>query len=212
MKIGVLASGGGTNLQALLDAQARGELEPGRIVAVGVNVADCGAVGRARVAGVPSFCVDHKSFGARTDFDRALAQELRARGVELVVLAGFMRLLGEDFLAHFPRGVMNIHPALLPAFPGVHAQHQALAYGVKVSGCTVHFVDAGMDTGPIIAQAAVPVLDDDDDERIRARILVEEHRLYPAAVRAVAQGRVHIQGRRVLIEGSARPDERLRSL
>jgi phosphoribosylglycinamide formyltransferase-1 len=212
VKIGVLASGGGTNLQALLDAQVRGELDPGRIVAVGVNVPGCGAVGRAEAAGVPHFCVDHKSYPDRIEFDRTVARELRVRGVELVVLAGFMRLLGEDFLAQFPRGVMNIHPALLPAFPGVHAQHQALAYGVKIAGCTVHFVDAGMDTGPIIAQAAVPVLDDDDDDRIRARILAEEHRLYPTAVRAVAQGRVRMKGRRVLVDDAPRPDVRLRSL
>lgn len=212
MNVGVLASGGGTNLQALLDAQSRGELGPARIVTVGCNVAGCGAMDRAQAAGVPGFVLDHKTFASRIDFDRALATELLARGVQLVVLAGFMRLLGEEFLAQFPAGVINIHPALLPSFPGAHAQDKALAHGVKITGCTVHFVDAGMDTGPIIAQAAVPVFDDDDDARLRARILVEEHHLFPAALRAVAEGRVRVEGRRVHLAQAPRPQTRLRSL
>jgi phosphoribosylglycinamide formyltransferase-1 len=133
--------------------------------------------------------------------------------VELVVLAGFMRLLTPVFLAAFPHRVVNIHPALLPAFPGTHAQKQALGYGVKVAGCTVHFVDGGTDTGPIIAQAAVPVLETDDEESLRARILIEEHRLLPAAVRAVAEGRVTVEGRQVRVQGAGTsPDARLRSL
>jgi phosphoribosylglycinamide formyltransferase-1 len=197
MKIGVLASGGGSNLQALLDAGARGELGPARVAVVGVNVPGCGALERAAAAGVPSFVIDHRSYAARVDFDRALIAALRAHEVDLVVLAGFMRLLTPELLAAFPRRVINVHPALLPAFPGVHAQGQAFRYGVKIAGCTVHFVDEGTDSGPIIAQTAVAVLDDDDEERLRLRILAEEHRLLPAVVRAIAEGRVQGSGRKV---------------
>lgn len=199
MRVAVLASGGGTNLQALIDAQARGELGPARLTAVGVNVPGCGALARARAAGLETFVLDHKRFAARADFDRALRDELLRRDVELVALAGFMRLLGAEFLAAFPLRVVNIHPALLPAFPGVHAQRQALERGVKIAGCTVHFVDAGTDTGPIIAQAAVPVLPGDDEEALRQRILAEEHRLYPIVVRALAEGRVRIEGGRAYL-------------
>jgi phosphoribosylglycinamide formyltransferase-1 len=197
MKVGVLASGGGSNLQALLDAGARGELGPARVAVVGVNVPGCGALERAAAAGVPSFVIDHRSYAARVDFDRALIAALRAHEVDLVVLAGFMRLLTPEVLAAFPRRVINVHPALLPAFPGVHAQGQAFRYGVKIAGCTVHFVDEGTDSGPIIAQTAVAVLDDDDEERLRLRILAEEHRLLPAVVRAIAEGRVQGSGRKV---------------
>jgi phosphoribosylglycinamide formyltransferase 1 len=197
MKVGVLASGGGSNLQALLDAGARGELGPAQIAVVGVNVPGCGALERAARAGVPSFVVDHRAYAARVDFDRALIAALRAHDVQLVVLAGFMRLVTPEVLAAFPRRVINVHPALLPAFPGLHAQGQAFNYGVKIAGCTVHFVDEGTDSGPIIAQTAVPVLDDDDEERLRLRILTEEHRLLPSVVRAIAEGRVDSQGRRV---------------
>jgi phosphoribosylglycinamide formyltransferase-1 len=212
MNVGVLASGGGTNLQSLLDAAAHGELGPARIVVVGANVAGCGALGRAQSAGVPTFVLDHKTFATRADFDRALLGKLREAGVQLVVLAGFMRLLTADFLRAFPQRVVNIHPALLPAFPGVHAQKQAFDYGVKLAGCTVHFVDEGTDTGPVIAQAAVPVLDEDDDEQLRLRILAEEHRLFPAAVRAIAEGRVSVAGRRVRVAGAVAADGRLRTL
>jgi phosphoribosylglycinamide formyltransferase-1 len=201
VKIGVLASGGGTNLQSLLDAASRGELGPGRIVVVGANVAGCGALDRAQQAGVTTFALDHKTFATRAAFDHALLERLRAAGVELLVLAGFMRLLTGEFLRAFPQRVVNVHPALLPAFPGVHAQKQAFDYGVKLAGCTVHFVDEGTDTGPVIAQTAVPVLDDDDEESLRLRILAEEHRLFPAVVRAIAEGRVTVTGRRVRIAG-----------
>jgi phosphoribosylglycinamide formyltransferase 1 len=212
VKIGVLASGGGTNLQALLDAGARGELGPGQLAVVGANVPGCGALERAQRAGVPHFVLDHKTFASREGFDHELVAALRRHGVELVVLAGFMRLLTPAFLAAFPERVVNIHPALLPAFPGTHAQHQAFAYGVKFSGCTVHFVDGGTDTGPIIAQAVVPVLSSDDEESLRARILAEEHRLFPAAVRAIAEGRVKVAGRQVWVSGTAGGDGRLSSL
>ena len=196
MRAAVLVSGGGTNLQALLDA--RDDLGAELRVVVS-NRADAFALERARRAGVESMCLSHKDFATREDFDRALRDALLTRGVELVVLAGFMRVLTPVFLDAFPDRVINVHPALLPAFPGVDAQAQALAHGVKVTGCTVHLVDAGVDTGPILAQAAVPVRDDDTVETLRARILAEEHRLLPAAVRDVAAGRVTREGRRARV-------------
>jgi len=205
MKTAVLASGGGTNLQSLIDHWQKGTLRPAELAVVGVNVAGCGALARAAAARIPSFVLSHKTFPAREDFDRALVAELRGRGVELVVLAGFMRVLTPVFLDAFPGRVVNIHPALLPAFPGTHAQKQALDYGVKVSGCTVHFVDAGTDTGPIIAQTAVPVLPDDDEDRLRDRILAEEHRILPAVVQAIAAGKVSVVGRRVRVAGAGLP-------
>ena len=180
---------------------------------VGVNIPGCLALERAQKAGVETFVLSHKAFAAREDFDRALVAELRKRGVELVVLAGFMRVLTGTFLDAFPLRVLNIHPALLPAFPGVHAQKQALDYGVKLAGCTVHFVDKGTDTGPIIAQAAVPVLPTDDEDTLGRRILGEEHRLLPAVVRAVASGQVSVEGRRVdVAPPSGLAEARLRSL
>jgi phosphoribosylglycinamide formyltransferase-1 len=213
MKTGVLASGSGTNLQALIDAWKAGLLAPAELVVVGANVASCVALERAQKAGIETFVLSHKAFAAREDFDRALAAELRSRGVELVVLAGFMRVLTGAFLDDFPLRVINIHPALLPAFPGVHAQKQALDYGAKLAGCTVHFVDKGTDTGPIIAQAAVPVLPGDDEDSLGKRILGEEHRLLPAVVRAVASGKVRVEGRRVHVAPPAGLTEaRLRSL
>jgi phosphoribosylglycinamide formyltransferase-1 len=213
MKTAVLASGSGTNLQALVDAWKAGSLAPAELVVVGANIAGCLALDRAQKAGIETFVLSHKAFATREDFDRALVAELRSRGVELVVLAGFMRVLTGAFLDAFPLRVINIHPALLPAFPGVHAQKQALDYGVKLAGCTVHFVDKGTDTGPIIAQAAVPVLPGDDENSLGKRILGEEHRLLPAVVRAVASGQVSVEGRRVHITAPASlVDARLRSL
>ena len=199
MNVGVLASGTGSNLQALIDAAGRGDLGAARIVVVGVNVPDCGALARARAAGLPTFVLDHRAHFSRDAFDQAVLVELRARQVDLVVLAGFMRILTPAFLAAFPERVINIHPSLLPAFPGVHSQVQAFRYGVKISGCTVHFVETGVDSGPIIAQVAVPVRDDDDEERLRLRILAEEHKLLPIVVRAMADHCVTISDRRVLI-------------
>jgi phosphoribosylglycinamide formyltransferase 1 len=213
MKTGVLASGSGTNLQALIDAWKAGSLAPAELVVVGANVANCVALERAQKAGIETFVLSHKAFAAREDFDLALAAELGSRGVELVVLAGFMRVLTGAFLDAFPLRVINIHPALLPAFPGVHAQKQAFDYGVKLAGCTVHFVDKGTDTGPIIAQAAVPVLPGDDEDSLGKRILSEEHRLLPAVVRAVASGQVRVEGRCVHVASPATfAEARLRSL
>jgi phosphoribosylglycinamide formyltransferase-1 len=186
-------------LQAILDAGAAGGLGRGRVVVVVSNVAGTRALERAKAAGVATELLPHKGYASRDAFDAALVATLKKHEVELVALAGFMRLLTPAFLGAFPGRVLNIHPALLPAFPGVNAQKQALEYGARVTGCTVHFVDEGCDTGPIIAQAAVPVLDGDDETTLGARILAEEHRLYAAAIRAVADGRVRVDGRRVKI-------------
>jgi phosphoribosylglycinamide formyltransferase-1 len=197
VRVVVLVSGGGTNLQSLLDAEAAGALSPATVVGVISNRPGVRALERATAAGVAARVVDHREHPDRPSFDAALRREVESLGADLVVLAGFMRVLTETFLAGFADRVLNIHPSLLPAFPGVRAQAQALQYGVKISGCTVHFVDAGLDSGAIIAQSAVPVLDDDTDERLQARILVEEHRLLPAAVVDLAAGRLRREGRRV---------------
>lgn len=197
MRVVVLVSGGGTNLQSLLDASRSGALGAAEIVGVISNRPAAGALDRAALAGVPTRVVDHRAFAERSSFDAALRAEVESLGAELVVLAGFMRVLTETFLAGLGDRVINIHPSLLPSFPGVRAQSQALHHGAKVAGCTVHFVDAGLDSGAIIAQAAVPVLDDDTDESLQARILVEEHRLLPAVVADLAAGRVRREGRRV---------------
>jgi phosphoribosylglycinamide formyltransferase 1 len=212
MNVGVLVSGRGTNLQALIDRGRTGDLGPARLVVLGSNTPECPALARARAAGLPSFVVDHHDYSARAGFERALVSALRAHQVDLVVLAGFMRVLGSEFLSAFPQRVINIHPALLPAFAGIHAQRQAHDAGVKITGCTVHFVDGGIDTGPIIAQAAVPVHEDDDEEALRARILVEEHRLLPAVVRAIAERRVVIEAGRVRVLGIVPTGDVLRSL
>ncbi|HXJ20387.1 MAG TPA: phosphoribosylglycinamide formyltransferase [Polyangia bacterium] len=212
MNVGVLVSGSGTNLQALIDRHQRGDLMPAQLVVIGANVPDCSALSRARQAALPTFVVDHRDYPERPVFDRALVESLRSHQVDLVVLAGFNRLLGRELLDAFPGRVVNIHPALLPAFPGVRAQRQAFEAGVKIAGCTIHFVDHGVDTGPIIAQAAVPVNDDDDEEALRLRILAEEHRLLPAVVRAIAERRVVLEGRRVRVLGAAPGTEPLRSL
>jgi phosphoribosylglycinamide formyltransferase 1 len=195
--LAVLVSGTGTNLQALLDACAAADF-PVRVGVVLSNVPGVMALERARAAGVPSVIVPHPAFAGRAAYDAALLAALAPYRPEMVCLAGFMRLLGGDFLRAFPAGVLNIHPALLPSFPGLHSVRQALAHGVKVSGCTVHLVDEGTDTGPIVAQAVVPVLDGDTEETLAARIRREEHRLYPLAVRLVAEGRLHRDGRRLL--------------
>lgn len=189
--LGVLVSGSGTNLQAILDAVAAGSLDA-RVAVVVSNVAAAGALERARAAGVAAVVIDHRAYPDRPSFDAAVVEVLRAHGVETVVLAGFMRLLTPVLLDAFPMRVVNVHPALLPAFPGVHAQKQALDYGVRVTGCTVHFVDHGTDTGPIIVQAAVPVLDGDDEEALRVRILAREHELLPRVLQWIAEGRVRV--------------------
>ena len=195
--IGVLISGRGSNLQALIEAIAGGRLNASIAVVIS-NRADAAGLARARAAGIDVLVLDHRAFPSRDAFDRAVADELRARGVSLVCLAGFMRLIGPPLLDAFPNAILNIHPSLLPAFPGVDAQHQALEYGVKVSGATVHLVTAELDGGPIVLQAPVPVRDDDTVESLSARILIEEHRIYPDAVRVVLDGGWTVQSRRFL--------------
>lgn len=185
-------SGSGSNLGAILAAIASGELDA-EVAVVISNKPGVRALERAAEAAVPTEVLSHRDHASREAYDRALVARLRAARVEWVVLAGFMRIVTSELLDAFPDRVLNIHPALLPAFPGVDAQAQALAYGVRVTGCTVHLVDAGVDTGPILAQAAVPVLPDDDRERLAARILVEEHRLYVEVLRQIAAGRVLVE-------------------
>ncbi len=191
LELGVLVSGSGSNLQAILDAVAAGALDA-RVRVVVSNRDDAFALERARRAGVPTRVVRHAEFADRAAFDASLVEVLRGAGASLVVLAGFMRVLTPTLLDAFPGAVVNIHPALLPSFPGVHGQGQALRYGVKIAGCTVHFVDAGTDTGPVIAQAAVPVLDDDDEAALTARILAEEHALLVDVLRWIAAGQVEL--------------------
>jgi phosphoribosylglycinamide formyltransferase-1 len=190
--LGVLASGGGTNLQAILDAISAGTLDA-RVAVVVSNVAGAGAIARARAARVEAIVIEHGAFAGREAFDAAVVDALRARGVEVVVLAGFMRLVTGVLLDAFPWRVVNVHPALLPAFPGIHAQRQAFDYGVRITGCTVHFVDGGTDTGPVVAQAAVPVHDDDDEASLRARVLAREHELLPMVLQWMAEGRVTVE-------------------
>jgi phosphoribosylglycinamide formyltransferase-1 len=198
LKIGVLVSGSGSNLQAVVDQIENGAIAA-EVVCVISNRSDAYALERAKRHNIPAIHLDHRLHAGREAYDAALVGTLREFGVQLVMLAGFMRIVTPVLLEAFPHAVMNIHPALLPAFPGLHAQQQALDYGVKVTGCTVHFVDAGTDTGPVIIQAAVPVLPGDTEETLSARILVEEHRIYPAAVRMFADGRLSVSGRTVTI-------------
>lgn len=201
MRVGVLVSGSGTNLQALLDAEAAGTLAPAEVACVISNRPGVPALGRAQAAGKPAIVVDHKIFLDRESFERDMITQLDAHGVELVVLAGFMRVLTETFTSRYPLRIINTHPSLLPAFPGADAPRQAVAHGVKLSGATVHFVDASLDGGPIIAQVAVPVLTDDDGPSLHARIQREEHVLLPAVVRRLAAGRVSCKGR-VVVESA----------
>lgn len=194
-RLGVLISGRGSNLQAIIDAIGAGRLSASIAIVVS-NRADAGGLLRAAEAGVETLVINPRDFPDRTSYDAALAAALNERRVDLVCLAGYMRLVGEALLDVFPSRVLNIHPSLLPSFPGLDAQGQALRHGVKVSGATVHVVTAGLDDGPIVMQAAVPVLDDDTYESLAARILVEEHRIYPAAIQRVLVGGWKIEGRR----------------
>ncbi|HTN54372.1 MAG TPA: phosphoribosylglycinamide formyltransferase [Anaeromyxobacter sp.] len=212
IRLGVLASGGGTNLQSLLDACAAGRID-GRVAVVISNVPGAGALERARKAGVPAVVLASKGVADRTAYDAGLVEALRAQGVDLVCLAGYMRLVTPAFLSAFgpspatrgcPR-VLNVHPGLLPSFPGLHAAGQAIRYGARISGCTVHFVDEGTDTGPIVVQAAVPVVPGEEEAALVARIQALEHRLYPQAVQWLAQGRLSLEGRQVRLDGAAPP-------
>lgn len=198
LTLGVLASGSGSNLQAILDAAAGGRLDA-RVAVVVSDNPGAYALERARGAGAAAEIVEVSASPDRASYDRRVAEVLRRHGVDTVALAGYMRLVGPELLNAFPGRVVNIHPALLPAFPGVHVHAQVIAHGVKFSGCTVHFVDEGMDTGPIIIQAVVPVRDDDTPDTLAARILREEHRIYPQALQYLAGGRLRRDGRRVLL-------------
>jgi phosphoribosylglycinamide formyltransferase-1 len=200
MKIAVLVSGTGTNLQALIDAQARGELAPAELAVVVSNRREAPALARAAAAGIAAEIVEHRGLD-RAVFEARLVEVIARHGAEAIVLAGFMRVLTAQFVDRYAGRIINTHPSLLPAFPGTGAPAQAIAYGVKLAGVTVHFVDASVDGGPIIAQAAVAVADDDDPAALHARIQREEHRLLPIVVQRLAAGRLSCQGR--LVRGRA---------
>lgn len=197
-RVAVLASGRGSNFQALIDAIQKGEI-PASCVGLVTDNPAAYAITRAREAGIPVHVVDYSRFPSKEEYESALLAAMRGLQADLFVLAGYMRILGPEIVREFSGRMINIHPALLPSFAGLHAQRQALEYGVKVSGCTVHLVDEGMDTGPIIVQACVPVLDGDDEECLAERILVEEHRCLPMAVRLFCEGRLEVVGRRVFL-------------
>ena len=203
-RLGVLISGRGTNLQAIVEAIARREIDATVAVVIS-NRSDAIGLASARDAGIETMVIPHRESPSREAYDGTLVAALRVSRVDLVCLAGFMRQLGPTFCAAFPQAILNIHPSLLPAFPGVGAQLHALEHGVKTSGATVHFVTPDLDAGPIVAQVAVPVRDDDSADTLAARILVEEHRLYPQAIQRVLHGRWRIEGRRVLFEASPAP-------
>jgi len=196
LSIAVLASGRGSNLQSLLDSIGRGEIN-GKITVVLSDKENAYALERAREHGIEAIWVDPKSFASKSDYEKELLKYIEKHHCDLICLAGYMKILGETFIDGAPCPIMNIHPALLPAFPGLHGQKQAFDYGVKFAGATVHFVDGGLDSGPIIMQAVVPVYDDDTEDTLSARILVEEHKIYPLAVKAFCDGELYIIGRTV---------------
>ncbi len=200
IRIAVLVSGRGSNLQAIIDNIEKGALNA-EIAVVISDQADAYALDRARKHKIPAVHVDAKKHETRDAYDAALVEELKKRKVDLVCLAGFMRIIMPLLIEAFPNRIINIHPSLLPAFPGLHVQEKAINYGVKFSGCTVHFVDEGMDTGPIIIQAVVPILDGDTEDTLSARILKQEHKIYSRAIQLYAEGRLTIKGRRVFVGG-----------
>jgi phosphoribosylglycinamide formyltransferase-1 len=208
VKLGVLLSGEGTNLQAIIDAVGRGELRADIRVVIS-NKAKAHGLERARRAGIATQFIDHRGFASREEFDRNLVAALNAYQIELVACAGFMRLFSPEMLRAFPNRIMNIHPALCPSFPGVDAQRAACDYGVRFSGCTVFFVAEGVDDGPIIVQAVVPVMQNDDEHGLATRIRAAEHRIYPYAIRLFQEGRLHVTGRKVIVDGAGVAEERL---
>jgi len=199
INIGVLASGRGTNLQAIIEAIKEGKIE-GRISIVISDNRDAFALKRAKQNNIETEYINFKSFKNREDYDKEIMECLKEKDIDLVVLAGYMRILSSYFIKMYKNRIMNIHPALLPSFPGLHAQRQAVEYGVKISGCTVHFVDEGVDSGPVILQKAVEVKDNDTEESLAERILKEEHQIYPRAIQLFCQGRLIIKGRKVFIK------------
>jgi len=206
VNLGVLVSGSGSNLQAIIDNIEAGRLDA-RIRIIISNIPDVFALERAKEHGLPSLVITHKGYKRREDFDQKIVEALQAHGVELVVLAGYMRVVTSVLLRAFPMRVMNIHPALLPSFPGTHVWQAEVDYGVKFAGCTVHFADEGTDTGPIIIQAVVPVYDDDTADTLNARILKQEHKIFSQAIQLYAEGRLEVQGRRVLAKGFPKAPE-----
>ena len=203
--LGVLISGGGTNLQSIIDAIEAKRLDAAVRLVISNKESAYGLV-RAKNHGIPTEVLDHKQFSSREAYDEAIVKLLQGRGVELVVLAGFMRLLSPVLVKAYSNRIMNIHPALLPAFPGLHGQKQAVEYGVRFAGCTVHFVNEECDQGPVIIQAVVPAYPDDTEETLSARILKQEHRIYPRAIQLYSEGRLRVEGRRVLIDGLEKED------
>ena len=195
LKIAVLASGRGSNLQSIIDNINNCKID-GEIVLVLSDHKDAYALKRAEMSCIKNDYLSVKEFTSREEYDKALAEKVKESGAQLIVLAGFMRILSAAFLDNFPNRVINIHPSLLPSFPGLHAQRQAFDHGVKVSGCTVHFVDSGLDSGPIIAQKTVPVMDDDTEESLTERILTEEHKLYSEVIADISHGKIVIEGRK----------------
>ena len=208
LPIGVLISGSGTNLQSIINAIEAKKLDA-KIEIVLSNRADAYGLVRARNHNLSVEVLDHKNFPSREAFDEAVVDILRTRGVELVVLAGFMRLLSPVFVKAYSNRIMNIHPALLPAFPGLHVQKKAIEHGVRFAGCTVHFVNEECDEGPIIIQAVVPVFPDDTEASLSARILRQEHQIYPRAIQLYSEGRLRVHGRRVLIDGLTKEEEQV---
>ena len=205
LRLGVLISGRGSNLQSIIDHIEAGKI-PAKIEVVISDKKEAYGLERAKRHGIEALFIDPKAYPSREEFEKAVGDELEKRGVELICLAGFMRILSPYFVNRFKNRIINIHPALLPSFPGLHGQKQALDYGVKIAGCTVHFVDEGVDSGPIIIQAAVPVYDDDTEDTLSARILRYEHKIYPMAIKLIAEGRVRVKGRRVIIDGVEKKD------
>jgi phosphoribosylglycinamide formyltransferase-1 len=208
VSIGVLISGGGTNLQSIIDAIEARQLDA-KIELVLSNKGDAFGLSRARQHGIPTEVLDHKSYASREAYDQAVVDLLHARGVELVVLAGFMRLLSPVFIKAYSNRIMNIHPALLPSFPGLHVQKKAVEHGVRFAGCTVHFVNEECDEGPIIIQAVVPVFAGDTEQTLSARILTQEHRIYPRAIQLYAENRLHVVGRKVVADGLAKDEDQV---
>jgi len=198
LMIGVLVSGRGSNLQAMIDAIEAGKLKA-QVAVVISNVPGVMALERAKKHGIKAVVVNDREFSDKSSYEKEIIKVLESNSVDLVCLAGYMKLISPEFVRHFKGRMMNIHPALLPAFPGLHVQKKALEHGVKYSGATVHFVDEGCDTGPIIIQAVVPVFDNDTEETLSARILEQEHKIYPEAIRLYAEGKLKIEGRRVKI-------------
>ncbi len=208
IRLAVLASGSGTNLQSIIDQCQQGQLDAD-IALVVSNNPGAEALERAEKADINTLCINHRDFESREKFDHAVVAALQEVKADLVVLAGFMRIISDVFLQAFPQRIINIHPALLPSFPGLHVQQKALDYGAKFSGCTVHFVDGGVDTGPVIAQSVVPVFSDDSEETLSARILKQEHKIYPQVIQWFSEGRITVTDRQVTIDESQKTDSSL---